>query len=109
MSSAVALLKFLKNNYKSKIKSKKNKGRIPCLMGNHKFNKDAKTKKKYKTCDWRRKRDLNPRYGYPYYSLSRGAPSASWVFLHCLIIISQINCFVKAFFAYFTIILQIYV
>lgn len=53
MSSAVALLKFLKNNYKSKIKSKKNKGRIPCLMGNHKFNKDAKTKKKYKTCDWR--------------------------------------------------------
>ena len=31
---------------------------------------------------WRRKRDLNPRYGFPYYSLSRGAPSASWVFLH---------------------------
>ncbi len=30
---------------------------------------------------WRRKRDLNPRYGFPYYSLSRGAPSASWVFL----------------------------
>ena len=30
---------------------------------------------------WRRKRDLNPRYGIPYYTLSRGAPSASWVFL----------------------------
>ena len=23
---------------------------------------------------WRRRRDLNPRYGFPYYSLSRGAP-----------------------------------
>ena len=32
---------------------------------------------------WRRKRDLNSRYAfYTYYSLSRGAPSASWVFLH---------------------------
>ncbi len=30
---------------------------------------------------WRRKRDLNPRYAFTYYSLSRGAPSASWVFL----------------------------
>ena len=25
---------------------------------------------------------MNPRYGIPYYSLSRGAPSTSWVFLH---------------------------
>ena len=24
---------------------------------------------------------MNPRYGIPYYTLSRGAPSASWVFL----------------------------
>ena len=24
--------------------------------------------------NWRRRRDLNPRYGFPYYSLSRGAP-----------------------------------
>ena len=56
----------------------------------------AKAKKNKKTSDsqvahfyakrralrWRRKRDLNPRYGIPYYSLSRGAPSTSWVFLH---------------------------
>ena len=34
------------------------------------------------TIVWRRKRDLNPRAGFPTYSLSRGAPSASWVFLH---------------------------
>ena len=55
----------------------------------------AKAKKNKKTSDsqvahflckthralrWRRKRDLNPRYGIPYYSLSRGAPSTSWVF-----------------------------
>ena len=31
---------------------------------------------------WRRRRDLNSRCGYPHYSLSRGAPSASWVLLH---------------------------
>ena len=31
---------------------------------------------------WRRRRDLNPRAGIPTYSLSRGAPSASWVLLH---------------------------
>ena len=30
----------------------------------------------------RRKRDLNPRAGCPTYTLSRGASSASWVFLH---------------------------
>ena len=29
----------------------------------------------------RRKRDLNPRAGFPTYTLSRGASSASWVFL----------------------------
>ena len=29
----------------------------------------------------RRRRDLNPRAGYPTYTLSRGAYSASWVFL----------------------------
>ena len=28
---------------------------------------------------WRRRRDLNPRAGYPTYTLSRGASSASWV------------------------------
>ncbi len=31
---------------------------------------------------WRRRRDLNPRCGFPHYSLSRGAPSATWVLLH---------------------------
>ena len=31
--------------------------------------------------DERRKRDLNPRAGFPTYTLSRGASSASWVFL----------------------------
>ena len=30
----------------------------------------------------RRRRDLNPRASFPAYSLSRGAPSASWVLLH---------------------------
>ena len=30
----------------------------------------------------RRSRDLNPGGGHPPYSLSRGAPSASWVLLH---------------------------
>ena len=30
---------------------------------------------------WRGRRDLNPRAGFPAYSLSRGAPSASWVLL----------------------------
>ena len=34
---------------------------------------------------WRRRRDLNPRAGSkPAYSLSRGAPSASWVLLHTM-------------------------
>ena len=32
-------------------------------------------------CLKRRKRDLNPRAGCPTYTLSRGASSASWVFL----------------------------
>ena len=36
----------------------------------------------------RRKRDLNPRAGCPTYTLSRGASSASWVFLHNLKIVS---------------------
>ena len=31
---------------------------------------------------WRRRRDLNPRTVLPAYSLSRGAPSATWVLLH---------------------------
>ena len=31
---------------------------------------------------WRGRRDLNPRDGFPPYSLSRGAPSASWVLPH---------------------------
>ena len=30
----------------------------------------------------RRSRDLNPGCGHPHYSLSRGAPSATWVLLH---------------------------
>ena len=33
---------------------------------------------------WRRRRDLNPRAGCPTYTLSRGASSASWVFLQVL-------------------------
>ena len=47
----------------------------------------------------RRKRDLNPRAGFPTYTLSRGASSASWVFLltlnattafiHCSILFSS--------------------
>ena len=32
---------------------------------------------------WRRKRDLNPRTGYPTYSLSRGAPSPLGYFSMC--------------------------
>ena len=35
----------------------------------------------------RRKRDLNPRAAWTTYTLSRGASSASWVFLH------NLNCF----------------
>ncbi len=31
---------------------------------------------------WRRRRDLNPRAAYTTYTLSRGAPSATWVLLH---------------------------
>ena len=31
---------------------------------------------------WRRRRDLNPRCTFAHYSLSRGAPSATWVLLH---------------------------
>ena len=34
-------------------------------------------------CFWRRKRDLNPRAGYPTYSLSRGAPSPLGYFSTC--------------------------
>ena len=45
---------------------------------------------------WRRKRDLNPRYGIPYYSLSRGAPSASWVFLHSRSIKNDISISIVA-------------
>ena len=48
---------------------------------------------------WRRKRDLNSRYAfYTYYSLSRGAPSASWVFLHwsvCCTIVLRYNSIKK--------------
>ena len=38
----------------------------------------------------RRKRDSNPRAGYPTYTLSRGTSSASWVFLRIDIIFIQI-------------------
>ena len=46
-----------------------------------------KTKKKPEVFEikdfgfWRRRRDLNPRTVLPAYSLSRGAPSATWVLL----------------------------
>ena len=40
----------------------------------------------------RRKRDLNPRAGCPTYTLSRGASSASWVFL--------LDCFRNAYTLY---------
>ena len=43
----------------------------------------------------RRKRDLNPRAGCPTYTLSRGASSASWVFLH--IWTFQINMMLSAY------------
>ena len=36
---------------------------------------------RHAACSERRKRDLNPRAGFPTYTLSRGASSASWVFL----------------------------
>ena len=37
----------------------------------------------YRVSRWRRRRDLNPRGAfYTPYSLSRGAPSATWVLLH---------------------------
>ena len=49
----------------------------------------------------RRRRDLNPRAGYPTYTLSRGTSSASWVHLHKMptagIIILQVNHIVKHF------------
>ena len=37
--------------------------------------------RRHAACSERRKRDLNPRAGFPTYTLSRGASSASWVFL----------------------------
>ena len=42
----------------------------------------------------RRKRDLNPRAAWTTYTLSRGASSASWVFLH------NLNCFPLPIFCY---------
>ena len=49
----------------------------------------------------RRWRDLNPRAGYPTYTLSRGTSSASWVHLHKMptaeVIILQVNNIVKHF------------
>ena len=65
----------------------------------------------------RRKRDLNPRAGCPTYTLSRGASSASGVFLHepnivsttmllasfrdAKVIIHKLYAFVNCFFYYF--------
>ena len=40
---------------------------------------------------WRRSRDLNPGCDYSHYSLSRGAPSATWVLLHVKLICSWEN------------------
>ena len=73
----------------------------------------------------RRKRDLNPRAGCPTYTLSRGASSASWVFLRihnflmmplsrhtcpsdaCSIILKHIT-HVKSFFTYFWTFLHVF-
>ena len=41
-----------------------------------------KTDARWTSVFWRRRRDSNSCYGFPYYSLSRGAPWASWVLLH---------------------------
>ena len=38
---------------------------------------------------WRRSRDLNPGDGIPSYSLSRGAPSASWVLLQIAVCLAE--------------------
>ena len=40
-----------------------------------KKNRIVLARKRLNNAVWRRKRDLNPRAGYPTYSLSRGAPS----------------------------------
>ena len=43
--------------------------------------KNPKSLKSKTSGFWRRRRDLNPRTVLPAYSLSRGAPSATWVLL----------------------------
>ena len=47
------------------------------------------TKKHLAVSFWRRRRDLNPRALLQAYSLSRGAPSTTWVLLHILIDFAQ--------------------
>ena len=60
---------------------------LPSLLGVFSFRMKKAKKcseinfKRLLSTFWRRRRDLNPRDGFPPYSLSRGAPSATWVLL----------------------------
>ena len=55
--------------------------RYPALGSNLSKQKNKDPPSRVGPYFWRRRRDLNPRAGFPAYSLSRGAPSASWVLL----------------------------
>ena len=47
----------------------------PALGPNLAFSQEKNPVQKDRVFLWRRRRDLNPRAGFPTYSLSRGAPS----------------------------------
>ena len=47
----------------------------------------------YQGIDERRRRDLNPRAGFPTYTLSRGASSASWVLLQSPTLLSKVEAY----------------
>ena len=55
----------------------------------------------------RRRRDLNPRAGYPTYTLSRGTSSATWVLLQSSLWYFILNCHAPQRKSYSTIILRI--
>ena len=42
---------------------------------------------------WRRRRDSNPRAGFPTYALSRGASSPTWVLLQLVAFLWKLFCF----------------
>ena len=62
-----------------------NISRTKCIS---QIRKDLFRWKKHQSCIkidaffWRRRRDSNPRAGFPTYALSRGASSPTWVLLH---------------------------